>query len=624
MPPEAQPATTEEASARIARPYAELLEIARTATSRHNFLHEALRCIVQQLGSPYAAIYARVGSAVIQEEAHAGPTSPTFWQGAVQQFLTDSLAEDASRAKLLSAPQADLKIALLSAPLNDGSNGISGAIAVVVQGGRDDAHAALQRLEALATVTASAVGFVGLEPETGSSVNAAGSAQALSRAAAVTSPEELAFAITNGLRSKLGCEQAALSVVSGSRVRILSISGLDDVHKRSPGVVQIRAAMEECLDAEAPVVCQQDSSWAEERVSTGHRLHRQWRAATGGDAVASIPMMDAGRCVAIISLRKRGDEAFQRSQIDEIIKLVTPFAAALKLVQRARRGLLRHTWDATWETLGSIMRPGRVGTQIAVLVAIAAAIWFAFGTMDYRFTVPARILPATQRHIATPYDAVLRSAPFQAGDVVRAGDVLCEFDQRDLLLERERLVAQRAVHERERMRAQAADQPVEARLAEAELRLVQAQLDITNRRIEQATIRAPHDGVIIRGDLHKEIGSVLAQGTPLFEVAPLTDWKLELDAPEASAAVLRNGLQGRFASHARPEQPQPFELTRVRPSAEVRGGQNVYVAEARIADEAEWIRPGMEGMAQVEAGPRRVWWVLLHRAIDAMRLRFWL
>ena len=131
-------------------------------------------------------------------------------------------------------------------------------------------------------------------------------------------------------------------------------------------------------------------------------------------------------------------------------------------------------------------------------------------------------------------------------------------------------------------------------------------------------------GVIISGDLRKLVGSVLAQGTPLFEIAPLDRWQLELAVPQNVSGDVQVGLTGHFASNARPEVTQPFKLARVRPSSEIRNAENVYVAEANVVVNSEWMRPGMEGVAKVRIGQRKVWWITLHRVLDYLRLNFWL
>lgn len=615
-----------------ASPHGEILACARRAHSQHTFLAEALACIGRSFGSPFAALYARSRSEVIEEETHTGPTAPGFWRPAVQQFLTDSLSDNVPRAKVLNAGKTELKIAFLSAPLSSDAGGINGVIAVVVRGGAEEARAHLQTLEALATLTGSAIDMVGA-PARETATSAAGPSKTLARAAMVSSPEELAFAITNNLRSKLGCELVALGFAARRNIRILSISGQDEVKKRSPGVVQLRAAMEECLDLREPIVCQQDGVWEEETLTAGFRIHQQWQRLAGGASVASIPLCAGERCVAVLSMRRRADEPFKREQIDEVRNLIEPFAPALLLVRDAKRGLVRHVSDAVHGSVSACMRPGHWGRKVFGAVAVVAAAWFCFGSIDYAPTVSAKLTPARQRHVAAPFDGALASAAVIAGDVVRAGDVLCEFDQRELELQRSQLQSQVAVLDREHMRAMAADEPVEAKLVEANQRLARVQLAIVEQHIEQAVLRAPFDGVVISGDLRKQIGGVMPRGTPLFEIAPLDTWTLELEVPEGVAAQLSAGFQdggenqaftGRFAASARPEATELFELTRVRPSAEVKDGRNIFIAEADITPDADWMRPGMEGVAKIQIGSRPVWWVALHGVIDHLRMKYWL
>ncbi len=97
-------------------------------------------------------------------------------------------------------------------------------------------------------------------------------------------------------------------------------------------------------------------------------------------------------------------------------------------------------------------------------------------------------------------------------------------------------------------------------------------------------------------------------------------WTLELAVPESVSVDVRPGLAGAFAATAQPADRYGFTLSRLRPGAEARGGRNVLVAEADLGDQATWMRPGMGGVAKIDVGDRPVWWIVLHRAIDYVRL----
>lgn len=609
------------AKADAASPHAQLLDLARKTSTRLSFLKKSLEIIAASFNSPFAAIYLRLGSETFEDEVRRGSTDPAFWRGTVQQFLTDSLAGGAPRARLLSARSAQLTIGLLCAPLYDAREGKPGAIAMVVRCTDDDLREHLARLESLSALVSHLVVVQG--ERRGDDAAARVPSSSLGRAASYESPTELAFSLTNGLRSKLGCEQVTLGLAGGKHIRLLSISGLDDVRHRSPGVIRIREAMEECLDHGDVIVCQGDDAAGDERLSSGHRLHKQWRDSIGGASVASIPLSEGERVTAVITMRRRHDEMFTKEQLAQIKATVEPFAPAFRLLREARRGVLTHCCDSVRAFAASLFQPGRIGRKVCCGVAALAALWLAFGTMQFSVTLPAKVVPADSRHVSCATDARLLRVDVQPGDRVAKGQVLCEFDSGELQLQQRASSAQAAVLDSERARAMAADSPADARIAETNLTLEQARLSIIEQRIRDCVVRAPCDGVIVSGDLRKRVGGPIQRGEPLFEIAG-GGWRLELETPQDASAHVIVGLKGRFASHARPELTQPFTVESMRPAAELRRRETVYVADASVCADADWIRPGMEGLARVECGVQPTWWVCFHHGIDFLRLHWWL
>ncbi|MCO6435856.1 MAG: HlyD family efflux transporter periplasmic adaptor subunit [Phycisphaerae bacterium] len=611
--------------------YADIVRIARTGTSQAQFLRAAFRLIAQHFASPYAALHVRYASEVIQDDWHTGPTDPGFWKPSLQQFLTESLSEPLSRARLLQARTGSAKVAFLSAPVFDPSGPAIGAVSLVVAPVEpDQVDARLALLECLTRLTSFSVEYLG-NAESRSDVtgrSAASSrdpagAKALSRAASFQDHEELAFAIVNDLCNRMGCEQVALGLVDGPRVHPVAISGLDTVRSQSPGVVAIRGAMEECLDAGTTIVEQSGQSWNGSESSGSYRLHHQWRAHVQGDAVASIPLKDGDRVVAVLSLRRRADHPLRQELVEEIRSRVEPFAVSMLVLKRAGRGLVRHALDVLREGAVSLTRPDGMRRRALVAAAVFGFLFFCFGSINYRPTVQGVLAPADVRHVAAPFDGVLASVHAVEGDHVRAGDPLVVFEQRELITRRDELQAELAVVNLQIDQARAADTPVEMQLARAKQALIEARLRVLEEHLTQATVRAPIDGTVVSGDLRRFVGGVVPRGQALFDIAPPGHWRLELALPDHVSVDLETGLSGTFAPAARPDHLRAFHIDRVLASAQVRGGRNVFVAEADIHAEEGWLRPGMEGVARVDMGKRRIWWVALHRAIDWIRLNVW-
>ncbi|MCH7632926.1 MAG: efflux RND transporter periplasmic adaptor subunit, partial [Planctomycetes bacterium] len=610
-------------------PYAQIVDLARRSTSRSRFMGDVMRCAARCFSSPYAAIHLRYAAEVVQDDWHTGSTDPRFWKSGLQEFLTESLTQPRSRAKLLRSRTGRTTAAFLSTPVFDPTGSSVGAIALVVTNvSESEVTQKLTALEALCRLASYAAAFVGRDVGQGRAGRLPD--QAMVRAAKSESVEELAFAITNEMRNKLGCEMVVLGLVRARRVRIISISGLDQVSPRSPGVASIRAAMEECLDAQKAIAYPPPEDDSGSAGDADYHIHKQWHGVAKGDAVASIPLCMDGEPAAILSLRQHGDQAISAKTLEDIRSKVEPFVPALMLSQRAGRSLVRHLRDSVARGASSLVRPGHVGRKIFAMVFAACAAWFCFGSTTYELTLPCTVTPASMRHTAAPFQGVLSAVHVIEGDIVKAGDVLCVFDTRDIAQERSQLVAELKVLDREVDRGMATDSPVEVRLAVSKQEWIKSKLGIVDRRLERARVRTPIDGVIVAGDLRTRVGSVLVQGEPLMTVAPMEEWLLELEVPQSAiadvvaAANNASVVSGVFSSYARPDRRRSFQLDRLLPTTRPVKDHTVYIAEARIDARSDGLQPGMEGIARIDIGRRRVWWVWLHGMVDYLRINLWL
>jgi Barrel-sandwich domain of CusB or HlyD membrane-fusion len=607
-------------------PFAEITNLARKASSVARFLSDATSCVVRAFSAPYGAIHARFGAEIVSHDAHTGPGDPKFWKATLHQFLTDSLTDPKPHARMLRARSGKGNLALLSAPIFAPGGSSIGAIAIVVAV-KDEGEwtSKLASLESLCRFISATSEFVGQTSGGGASVGGGAiGEQGMSKAWVCDSAEQFAFSITNELRNKLGLEQVSLGIKHRSRAKILSISGLDKVVTKSPGVVALRSAMEECLDAGVPILFHRGAQWDEASEGPIYLLHKQWHGAANGDAVASIPLSYDGQTMAVLSLRSRADHPLSMEKINQIRKRVEPITPALLLARRATRGVGRHAVDTMQGSYDDLFSEGGVGRKIAVVVGIVAALFFAFGTMDYDLNVPCRVAPSELRHLSAPFAGRLAAAYVVAGDHVTEGQVLAELDVEELVQQQRELEAQWQVNERERDRALASGKPADAQIALANRNLVDTRLEIIKHRIAQGQIVAPFDGVVVEGDLRKLIGIVVAQGEPLYRLARPGRWKLEMEVPERAAADVQVDLHGSFASFADPRRLAPFRVVRVSPTAIVVRAKNVFIAEADVSSDELPLRPGMEGIARVRVGRRPIRWVTMHRILDYLYLHLWL
>ena len=605
--------------------FREITHLAQEISSKSIFLKEVVERIAIPFGSPYASIDVRLQTEVIHQSWQSDAERSDYWKPTVESFLTESLSEFESQARVFTARNTDLRIALFS-DLIKNSNGFTiGAIAMVVPCPEESEDRQRYSLfKALVNTVSICAELVGQVKSDQTSKVDSPTIQTLDRLTTYSSKNELAIAITNNLRNKTGCDQIALGLVNKRYVKIMSISSLDEVRKRSPGIIKIRSAMEECVHQCIPIVYQPNASSSFESLTSNFMIHKQMHEEAGGASVASIPILSGEKCLAVLSMKRTSSEPFTEEQIVKYTGLVEPYIKSLELIDRANRGLISHSVSAFHTTIQEAITPHNWFKKAMVVSIFAFLIWFAFGSLQYEVSASCEVLPKAIRHFTAPSDAILRSAPVVAGDRVKKGDILCEFDHVQLTLEQSQLESELAITLLEENNALSDGTPIDVKFAQATQNQYKALLDIVNQKIEQSIVRAPFDGVIVNGDLRDRIGDVFIKGDPLFELSSDKEWTFEIQIPESDITELKMGMTGRFASNARPELHHPFQLTRLHPSAELREGNNVYIVEAQTDFKPAWMRSGMKGISKVEAGPRPVWWITFHKLLDYFRLTFWI
>ena len=603
---------------------ASFAEIVENTQSKSGFYREAVRAVAEHFAAPYAAIRITRSTSTLDERVASEAGDRATWESAVENALLESQAENTPIARLFAVEGTPLQVAVLTAPICERANCPKGTMSVVAR--CDDASMAkvyLGEFAALVALVANHARQIGA-PQASASQDDSALKRAVVKATDFQSLHELAFAVTNSLKNKFGCDQVVLGQVDRRRVRILSISGLDNVYPKSPGVKPIRQAMEECLDHGDVICCQDEDKWSEKSVATHHRLHRQWHEGSGNVPVVSVPLLVGRKCVGVLSMIRSRKSPFSGEELAQIREMVTPFAPAMMLVAKADRGLPRHAADNIARGASWLCAPGTYRRKAIAAAMLAGAAYFCFASIGYEITVPSRITPAEVRYFASPFEGTVEACHVDVGDRVVRGQLLFEMDATDLQLQRDKLKSDMAVMQLRVNQALAAEDVKSAALAGAEMRVVRAELATTLHNLAAARVRAASDGTVVSGRLSKRIGEVVPMGEPLMEFVPKGDWSIELLVPETTAAELKAGFQGRFACTARPGEPLDCTIVRIRPSSEPLEGKNVFIAEATVVGNPAWMRAGMQGMAQIDAGERRVWWVTLHRIIDYLRLTLWL
>jgi multidrug efflux pump subunit AcrA (membrane-fusion protein) len=253
---------------------------------------------------------------------------------------------------------------------------------------------------------------------------------------------------------------------------------------------------------------------------------------------------------------------------------------------------------------------------LTVLVALGLVLLLP---LPYKISAELELQPVQQRFIAVPFDGPLESSHVRPGDIVSKGDLLATINPREVEYELASIRAElnRAVQEKKGLMAE--HDFAGSKIAALESERLRLQTDLLQYRRDNLEIHSPLSGVVVSGDLKQSEGMPMSRGETLFEIAPLGEMVVEIAVPESDIVHARTGMQVDFYVHALPTRPLGGTVSRIHPRAELRNHDNVYIAEVRISDAENILRPGMRGRAKIISDRHPLGWNLFHKAYFALR-----
>jgi len=429
-----------------------------------------------------------------------------------------------------------------------------------------------------------------------------------------------AMAFCNELAARWQCERVHLGFLEGRYVELRAMSHTEKFSRKMRLVQDIEAAMEECLDQDTEVTYP-----GEQDATVLTRAAAELTERHGPTAALSLPLRKGGKPVAVLTLERSRDRPFGLNEIEALrlaCELSTP-----RLVDLYERDRWVGAKAAGWlrEVGAAIVGPKHTWKKLAAALVFLGIIFLLVA--QGRYTADASFaLEATQRQVVSaPFDGYLKEVFVSPNDDVVAGEtVLATFQTADLKLRLARARAERSAHLKEAAAAMRDDRRAETQIARAQAERAAAQVRELEYQIDKARITSPLSGKVVTGDLRRHVGRRFTPGEVLFEVAPVRALRAELAVPEDEIADVRMGQKGELATASKPDVRFAFEVERIHPVAEVVGQRNVFRVQARLLETADWMRPGMEGLAKVHIGRRRYAWLWTRRLVNWLRMKLWL
>ena len=261
-------------------------------------------------------------------------------------------------------------------------------------------------------------------------------------------------------------------------------------------------------------------------------------------------------------------------------------------------------------------RGSRRNLMLSIVIALGIVM-----ALPVRYKIGADLVlqPVKHRFIAVPIGGPLESARVRPGDMVQQGELLATINPREIEYELASIRAElnRALQQKKQLMAQ--HDVAGSKIAALDSDRLRLQSDLMEYRRDNLEIRSPIAGVVVSGDLKQSEGMPMSRGETLFEIAPLSEMVVEIAVPEDDVAHVGEGRHVDFYVHALPNLAMNGTIARLHPRAELRNHDNVYIAEVRVNNPNNVLRPGMRGRAKICSDRHPLGWNLFHKAYFALR-----
>lgn len=433
-----------------------------------------------------------------------------------------------------------------------------------------------------------------------------------------------ATALAGELAAKLASSRVAIGLREGQGVAVVAMSDAATFDRRTDTIRLIESVMDETVHRGITTEWRSpDARRAEQSSSVPGvlRAHESLAALSGSRAILSVPFDETGEGALLVEFE-------DGAMLDSAARALSEICAGLigpelRLREQAARHAVAVFQDDARSMLAELGAPLRWGGEVLAVFALLVAFLFLLLPTEYRVTAEAEVEAEELRAIVAPFDGYVGLAPASAGDVVREGDPLVSFDDRDLRLEAIRWESEVLQLERQHREALADHDAATARVLRAQLDRASAQSGLAARRLSMSELASPIDGVVVSGDLSQRLGAPVERGDVLYEVAPAGGFRIAIFVSESDIDDVVAGQRGRMAFSARPGDDVGFFVARVTPVSEAREGVNAFRLEAELDEVPSYLAPGLEGVAKIEAGERNRLWIWSHGAIDRARIALW-
>jgi multidrug resistance efflux pump len=439
---------------------------------------------------------------------------------------------------------------------------------------------------------------------------------------AQTSFESATLVFCNELARALKAHRVSMGVYAKGHSTVLVTNNGDAKKLDRSAAKSLALAMDEAIDQANVVTAPEleETLLINQAVMSVRKLH--------GGPVIAIPSIVQDRPEGAFLIELAKDSQLNALVIAFARDAVSLYAPILSLMQRDELGTLKRLKLSFRRKSKNVMKDESRWVRWSFIFVLASLLILSFVPVSHTVSSQARIEGALVRTISAPTQGFIKKVFVRPGDTVQLDQPLAELADRELQLERNKLLSEVATHDAGYMTAMARNDRAAMMQSQSKQSESKVQLELIDQQLSRGVLLAPIEGVVIEGDLTQQVGSPVERGQNLMTVSPKNRFRTIVELDERDIRFVKPGMTASLSLSALPWNDIEIKIDRINPMAVVRDGRNVFEIEARVekADQPEvlsQLRPGLRGVAKVNVGSESIMNTYARRASEALQRAWW-
>ncbi|MEE9335017.1 MAG: efflux RND transporter periplasmic adaptor subunit [Granulosicoccaceae bacterium] len=430
------------------------------------------------------------------------------------------------------------------------------------------------------------------------------------------------MAVCEMLHHTFNCTRVIAGLLNDGGIEVVHISQQSSFDSRSGEVRLLKDAMAEACDQDQSIhfTTGIDASNPEQIVVESHRAVL---SGVRNGQICTVPLCSDKKIVGALLLEAHNQNKWTQHTIELQKQIAETIAPMVVMHQRAELGLTEQLKRNASSTLSRWISPRHMAWKLSGAAGLLIILLAAFIPVTHEIQTSAELVSTERRLITSPILGYVDQVHVSVGDIVSAGQPLLDLDVRDLQLQAQQFESQIENTASDYRAAMASHDRKKMAIVQAQLDQVRSELELINSQISRATIVAPVDGMIVNGEIAHLLGAPVERGKTLLEMAPESNYEIQLLVNETDIAYVKAGQIGALTLKSSPFEPISFSLSAIHPIATVGEGRTRFRVDAEPNSLVDGLRPGQTGVAKVEAGKAKLLWTWTHRMSAWLKLKFW-